>query len=53
MNLLDLIKATIGCAGIAFLVYRFPVLSQAVIIGLLIVVSVFSARLDSCNVVNS
>ncbi len=35
MNLLDLTKATIACAGIAFLVYSFPVLSQATVIGLL------------------
>ena len=35
MNLLDLAKATIACAGIAFLVYSFPVVSQATIIGLL------------------
>ena len=35
MNMLDLIKATVACGGIAFLVYSFPVLSQAAIIGLL------------------
>jgi len=35
MNVLDLIKATVVCGGIAFLVYSFPVLSQAAIIGLL------------------
>jgi hypothetical protein len=35
MNVLDLIKATITCGVTAFLIYSFPVLSQAVIIGLL------------------
>jgi uncharacterized membrane protein YesL len=35
MNVLDLIKATIACGGIAFLVYSFPILGQVVIIGLL------------------
>jgi hypothetical protein len=35
MNVLDLIKATIFCGGIAFLIYSFPVVSQAVIIGVL------------------
>ena len=35
MRLWDLIKATVVCGGVAFLVYSFPVLSQAVIIGLL------------------
>ncbi len=35
MSMLDLIKATITCGGIAFLVYNYPALSQGVIIGLL------------------
>lgn len=35
MNMSDLIKATIACGGIAFLVYTFPVLSQVVIIAFL------------------
>jgi len=35
MSILDLIKATIVCGGIAFLVYSFPVIGQIVIIGLL------------------
>ena len=35
MNVLDLAKATVICGGIAFLIYSFPVVSQAVIIGLL------------------
>jgi hypothetical protein len=35
MSLFDLIKATVTCGGIAFLIYSFPVLSQALIIGVL------------------
>jgi hypothetical protein len=35
MNVLDLIKATVVCGSIAFLVYSFPVIGQVVIIGLL------------------
>lgn len=35
MTLLDLIKATIACGGLAFVVYSYPALSQALIIGLL------------------
>ena len=37
MNVLDLTKATVVCGSIAFLVYSFPVISQAAIIGLLTV----------------
>ena len=33
--MIDLIKATLICGGIAFLIYSFPVISQAFIIGLL------------------
>jgi hypothetical protein len=35
MNLLDLIKATIICGLLAFLIYSYPVLGQVVIIGFL------------------
>ena len=35
MNLLDLIKATVGCGLSAFLIYSFPVIGQVVIITLL------------------
>ncbi len=35
MTLVDLIKATVACGGVAFLAYSFPVLSQALIIGAL------------------
>lgn len=35
MTMLDLIKATLVCGGMAFLIYRFPVVGQIVIIGLL------------------
>ncbi len=35
MNIFDLIKATVVCGALAFLVYSFPVLGQIGIIGLL------------------
>ncbi len=35
MNLLDLIKATVTCGIIAFLIYSYPVIGQVIIIGLL------------------
>jgi len=35
MNVFDLIKATIVCGSIAFLVYSFPIIGQTVIIGFL------------------
>ena len=35
MSVLDLIKATVVCGGIAYLVYSFPVIGQIVIIGVL------------------
>ena len=35
MNLLDLVKATLICGLLAFLIYSFPVIGQVVIIGLL------------------
>ncbi|MGA2658772.1 MAG: hypothetical protein ABSH34_14815 [Verrucomicrobiota bacterium] len=38
MDLLDLIKATIFCGITAFLCYSFPVLGQAMVIGLLALV---------------
>jgi hypothetical protein len=44
MGVLDLIKATIICGLIAFLCYSFPVLGQAVIIGLLTLVWLAYAR---------
>jgi hypothetical protein len=37
MKLLDLTKATVVCGSVAFLVYSFPEIGQAVIIGLLTV----------------
>jgi hypothetical protein len=33
MSFVDLIKATVMCAGVAFLIYTFPVLAQGLIIG--------------------
>ncbi len=35
MNALDVIKATLVCGLLAFLVYSFPVIGQVVIIGVL------------------
>jgi len=35
MRMSDLIKATLVCGGIAFMVYSYPVISQVAIIGLL------------------
>jgi uncharacterized membrane protein YesL len=35
MNLFYLTKATVLCGGSAFVIYSFPFISQAVIIGLL------------------
>ena len=35
MSVYDLIKATVVCGVLAFLVYSFPILGQIVIIGLL------------------
>ena len=35
MSILDLIKATVVCGGIAFLIYRYPLLGQIVLIGFL------------------
>jgi hypothetical protein len=35
MNVLDLFKATVICGGTAYLIYTYPVLSQAAIIGVL------------------
>jgi hypothetical protein len=35
MNALDIIKATLVCGVLAFLVYTFPVIGQVVIIGAL------------------
>ncbi len=35
MNALDLLKATLVCGVLAFLVYSFPVIGQVVIIGTL------------------
>jgi threonine/homoserine/homoserine lactone efflux protein len=35
MTILDLIKATVACGGIAFLIYSYPQVSQVVLIGFL------------------
>jgi uncharacterized membrane protein YesL len=35
MTILDLIKATVVCGAVAFLIYSYPVLGQIVLIGFL------------------
>lgn len=35
MSVLDLIKATVACGGLAFLFYSYPVLGQILMIALL------------------
>ena len=35
MTILDLIKATVICGAVAFLIYSFPVLGQVLLIGFL------------------
>jgi hypothetical protein len=35
MSMLDLIKATLVCGGMAFLAYRFPIVGQVAMIALL------------------
>jgi hypothetical protein len=35
MNMFDLVKATVVCGGVAFLIYSFPVVGQIVLIGFL------------------
>jgi hypothetical protein len=35
MTILDLIKATVACGVIAFLIYSYPIIGQVVLIGFL------------------
>ena len=35
MNMLDLVKATVVCGGVAYLIYSFPVVGQVLLIGFL------------------
>ncbi len=35
MTILDLIKATVACGGVAFLIYSFPILGQVLLIAFL------------------
>ena len=35
MSILDLVKATVVCGGLAFLIYSYPSLGQIVLIGFL------------------
>ena len=44
MSLLDLIKATVVCGGVAFVFFSFPVLGQIMAIALMSVVWLLYAR---------
>jgi len=44
MSVFDLIKATVLCAGVAFLFYSFPVLGQILVIAFLSVLWLSYAR---------
>lgn len=44
MCLLDLIKATVGCGGVAFLFYSFPILGQILSIAVLTLLWLSYAR---------
>ncbi len=50
MNLLDLIKATVVCGGVAFLFYRYPTLGQILVIATLSLVWLSYARKTVRNV---
>ena len=49
MNVLDLTKATIGCAGVSFLIYSFPVVGQIVLIAFLTLLWLFYAHRTIMN----
>ena len=49
MNLLDLIKATVACGGVAFLFYSYPALGQAVAIVVLTLLWLSYARKTFLN----
>ncbi len=44
MNVVDLLKATIGCGLSAYLIYSFPVVGQVLIITLLTLLWLLYAR---------
>jgi len=44
MNMLDLLKATLVCGGLAFVIYSFPVVSQISLITLLTLLWLLYAR---------
>ncbi len=44
MSILDLTKATVVCGAVAFLIYSFPVLSQALAIAFLTLLWLCYAR---------
>lgn len=44
MNMYDLVKATVVCGGLAFVIYTFPLFSQISLIGLLSLLWLMYAR---------
>jgi len=44
MTIVDLLKATVTCAAIAFLIYSYPVLGQVLLIGFLALLWLVYAR---------
>ena len=49
MTIIDLIKATVVCGAIAFLIYSFPILGQIVLIGFLSVLWMVYAHKTIAN----
>jgi uncharacterized membrane protein YesL len=49
MTILDLIKATVICGAIAFLIYSFPIVGQIVLIGFLSLLWLSYARRTIAN----
>lgn len=44
MTIVDLIKATVTCAAIAFLIFNYPVIGQVLLIGFLTLLWLVYAR---------
>ncbi len=44
MSVLDLAKATVVCGSLAFVIYSFPVVGQALVIGVLSLLWLLYAR---------
>ena len=49
MNMFDLVKATVVCGGLAFLIYSFPLFSQVSLIGVLSLMWLMYARSTVSN----